>query len=174
MTACRVCATEFPPQRMGQQVCGVRCAQRLPVVARKADKAQQRRDKAKLDAIKPRSHWLKQAQDAFNAWVRALDVKAGRGCISCGTHNGKMNAGHYRSVGSSPELRFEPKNCHLQCERCNTYLHGNLIEYRAALMKRNKYAVEWLEGPHEPKHYSTDELRTMAAEWRKQTRELLR
>jgi hypothetical protein len=139
------------------------------VVARKADKAQQRRDKAKLAALKPRSHWLRQAQVAFNGWIRARD--ADLGCISCGTRDGKVNAGHYRSVAACPELRFEPLNVHRQCERCNTFLHGNLIHYREALKTLIwKDALEWLEGPHEPKHYTTDELRAMAAHWRAETR----
>jgi hypothetical protein len=161
MKDCRVCAEPFEPQRMGQIVCGIACAKRLPVVTRKADKAK----------LKTRSQWLKEAQQAFNAWIRARD--AGLGCISCGTHDGKENAGHYLSTGARPELRFEPDNVHLQCERCNTSLHGNLIPYRRALIERIGSArVEWLEGPHVPNKPRIDDLREIRDAYRTKLKEL--
>lgn len=71
----------------------------------------------------------------------------------------KENAGHYRSVGSCPELRFEPLNVHLQCEYCNTYLHANLINYRINLIKKiGIKKVEWIEGKHDPKRYTKEQL----------------
>jgi len=121
--------------------------------------------------MKPRSQWLKEAQEAFNAFVRKQDEF--RGCISCGTNNGKMNAGHYRSVGANPELRFEPLNVHKQCERCNTYLHGNLLGYRAGLKGRiSEESLEWLEGPHPAKHYSIDDLKAIKTKYRALARQL--
>ena len=172
MTTCQVCDAEFDKSRMGQVVCGVKCAQRLPVVNRKAEKAAAKKTRAQLAALKPRKQWLAEAQVAFNAWVRARDVWMG--CISCGTMAGKVNAGHYLSVGARPELRFEPLNVNRQCERCNTYLHGNLIAYRHALLRRiGAERVDWLEGPHEAKKHSIDELRQMIGEWRAETREAL-
>ncbi|MBL3081799.1 NinG family protein, partial [Klebsiella pneumoniae] len=32
--------------------------------------------------------------------------------------------------------------------------------------------VEWLEGPHEAKHYSKEDLENIAAKYRRKTREL--
>jgi hypothetical protein len=171
MTACRVCAIEFDKDRMGQIVCGIECAKRMPTVNRRAEREAKREHRQKVDAAKPRSHWLKTAQSAFNGWIRARDASVG--CISCGTFSGKMNACHYRSVGSSPELRFEPLNVHRGCERCNSYLHGNLIPYRVELANRiGAEKVAWLEGPHEPKHYTTDELKAIGIKYRAMTREL--
>ena len=171
MTDCRVCAEPFVPARMGQIVCGVRCAQRMPVIARNTIKAAKKTTRAKLAALKPRRKWLAEAQQAFNAWVRARDAWVG--CISCGTMTGKTNAGHYRSVGSCPELRFEPLNVHRQCERCNTYLHGNLIAYRHALIRSVGIEnVEAIEGPHEAEKYTIDELRAVRDLYRAQTKEL--
>ena len=70
-----------------------------------------------------------------------------------------MNAGHYRSVGSCPELRFNEENCFLQCEHCNSYLSGNIIEYRKRLAdKMGAYKVEWIEGKHEPLKLTIDEI----------------
>ena len=38
----------------------------------------------------------------------------------------------------------------------------------------NAEAVAWLEGPHEPKHYSIDDLKQIKAQYRAMTRELQR
>ena len=160
MTDCRVCEVLFVPARMGQIVCSVRCAQRMPVIARNTIKAAKKMTRAKLAALKPRSKWMAEAQQAFNAWVRARDAWVG--CVSCGTMTGKTNAGHYRSVGSCPELRFDPLNVHRQCERCNTYLHGNLIAYRHALIRRVGIdSVNAIEGPHPAQKHTVEELRAI-------------
>src|SRR6185436_3123720 len=96
------------------------------------------------EKLKTRSDYLKEAQVEFNSWIRARDAKLP--CISCGGFTGKRNAGHYRSVGAFPELRFHPDNAAGQCERCNTYLSGNLVEYRKHLIARIGTArVEHLE-----------------------------
>ncbi len=154
--------------------CGASIAQER--VAKKRAKAlaiDRKETKAKLEAIKPRSKWLKEAEQAFNAWVRARDARLC--CISCGTRFGKVNAGHYRSVGACPELRFEPLNVHWQCERCNTHLHGNLIDYRRNLIdKIGMRGVEWLEGPHTPKHYTIEDLKAIKNIYRQKTKELMK
>jgi len=171
MTACTICRADFAAANDAHVVCSIACAKRIPAFSRKQAKIERLATRAKLEALEPRSHWLKQAQAAFNGWIRARD--AGKGCISCGTQTGKENAGHYRSVGSCPELRFEPANCHLQCERCNTYLHGNLIDYRAQLITRiGTDGVSWLEGPHGPAKHSTELLKGMGAMYRAMAREL--
>ena len=81
-------------------------------------------------------------------------------CISCGRHHtGQYHAGHYRTVGAAPELRFNELNVHKQCSVCNNHLSGNLIEYRRGLVaKIGIEKVEWLEGKHEAKKYTIDEI----------------
>ena len=100
-------------------------------------------------------------QIIFNKYIRLRDE--GLPCISCQNLNPKkVNAGHYRSVGGNPELRFTEYNCHRQCEYCNTYLHGNLIEYRKNLItKLGIKKVEWLEGSHEPLKLSIPEIKEL-------------
>lgn len=167
---CRVCEKEFAPRNSMVIVCGLPCARRVPVINRKAEKAELKRRK---EAAKPRSKWLQEAQAAVNAWARARDKAQGHGCISCWGRQGKENGGHYLSVGARPELRFEPLNIHLQCERCNTYLHGNLVNYRRNLIQRiGLPAVEWLEGPHDPKKYTIPDLKQIIALYRQKAKEL--
>ena len=171
------CGISFPPQRLGQKVCSPKCGLAIKDVnqekARKSLAQIERREiKVRKEKLKSRAEHLKDTQIAFNAWVRARDAELP--CISCGRHHqGKYDAGHYRTVGSNPALRFEPLNCHRQCSPCNTQLSGNIVNYRIELVKRiGAEAVEWLEGPHEAKKYTVDELKAMTAEYRAKTREL--
>lgn len=176
---CRVeaCRASFVPSRMGQAVCSPACAMiDAPRHAPKARKAladvERMEIKVRKEKLKSRADHLKDTQQAFNAWVRARD--AALPCVSCGRHHeGKYDAGHYRTVGSNPALRFEPMNCHRQCSPCNTRLSGNIVNYRIELVKRiGAEAVEWLEGPHEAKKYTVVELKAMTADYRAKTREL--
>lgn len=176
---CRVaeCGASFVPSRLGQAVCSPACAIiDAPKNREKARKALadvgRKEIKVRKEKLKSRADHLKDTQTAFNAWVRARDAELP--CISCGRHHqGKYDAGHYRTVGSNPALRFEPRNCHRQCSPCNTQLSGNIVNYRIELVKRiGAEAVEWLEGPHEAKKYTVEELKAMTAEYRAKTREL--
>lgn len=164
--ACAVCKGPFVPFQSMQIVCSPGCARRVPILARKRLIAEKRRDRARLEAMKPLSHWTRLAQEQFNAWIRARDVALP--CISCGRlHGGKVNAGHYLSTGARPELRFDEQNVHKQCEPCNTSLAGNLILYRIELLRRiGPAAVERLEGPHEPKKYTREQLQAIRDDYR--------
>ena len=171
------CRTSFVPQRLGQTVCNYTCGLAIKDVnqekARKSLAQRERREiKVRKEKLKSRADHLKDTQQAFNAWVRERDAELP--CISCGRHHqGKYDAGHYRTVGSNPALRFEPLNCHRQCSPCNTQLSGNIVNYRIALVTRiGAEAVDWLEGPHEAKKYTVEELKAMTADYRAKTREL--
>ncbi|WP_095169216.1 recombination protein NinG [Pseudomonas sp. Irchel 3H3] len=171
------CRASFVPQRLGQAVCNYTCGLAIKDVnqekARKSLAQVERREiKVRKEKLKSRAEHLKDTQIAFNAWVRERDAELP--CISCGRHHqGKYDAGHYRTVGSNPALRFEPLNCHRQCSPCNTQLSGNIVNYRIALVTRiGAEAVDWLEGPHEAKKYTVEELKAMTADYRAKTREL--
>lgn len=75
---------------------------------------------------------IKKAQIAFNAYIRNRDKD--KGCISCG--GDVDHAGHYFSAGQYSALRFDETNVHGQCVGCNTYKHGNLIEYGLGIVQR--------------------------------------
>ncbi|MGV6396967.1 recombination protein NinG [Pseudomonas caspiana] len=178
---CRVasCGASFVPQRLGQAVCSPACG--LLDAATNREKARKslaevgRKElRAAKERIKPKGQYMREAQAAFNAWVRERD--AALPCVSCGRHHqGKYDAGHYRTVGSNPALRFEPLNVWKQCSPCNTRLSGNLVNYRVELVRRiGVDLVDWLEGPHEPKRYTIEDLKTMTTDYRAMTRELKR
>lgn len=173
------CGISFPPQRLGQAVCSPKCGLAIKDVnqekARKAIADIGRKEiRAAKERIKPKGQYMKEAQTAFNAWVRERD--AALPCISCNRHHqGKYDAGHYRTVGSNPALRFEPLNCHRQCSPCNTHKSGDIVNYRIELVKRiGADKVDWLEGPHDPKRYTIEDLKTIKADYLAKTKELKR
>lgn len=143
---------------------------------RRKDEAQQEKRHTKIRklAVKPLSYFHRQAQSAFNQYIRTRDF--GQPCISCGRKSGaKMNAGHYRTVGASKETCYDETNCHLQCEHCNSYLSGNIGEYRPQLIaKIGQSAFDRLMGPHELKKWTREELQELAADYRQKTRELIK
>lgn len=173
------CRSEFIAQRPMQVACGIPCAMALTRKANERKRAEQaKKDRADTRAakakIKRRSDYVKDAQEAFNAFIRERDHN--ESCISCGRyHTGQYHAGHYRTVGSHPELRFDERNCHKQCAPCNNHKSGNIVEYRINLVRKlGAESVEWLEGPHEAKHYSVEELVAITKLYRAKRRELVK
>lgn len=171
---CKVCRTAFTPTRSLQVVCSGNCALTFIVATRKAKQEKDKRKdiKTERERIKTRSDWLKDAQAVFNQYIRLRD--SGKPCISCQRHHsGQYHAGHYRSVGACPELRFEELNVHLQCSVCNNHKSGNILEYRINLIKKiGQDAVDWLEGKHDPKKYTIDEIKQIISIYREKVKQV--
>lgn len=181
MRKCRVCKVPYEPRNSLQKACSILCAMALAKIDREraeSREAKQRRREQReaRERIKPRSQWMREAQAAFNQFIRERDHDLP--CISCGTftpmtRGGDYDCGHYRSVGANPELRFTELNSHKQCKRCNGHLSGNIVNYRIGLLARiGQEAIDWLEGPHEPKKYSIEELQEIKRDYSGRAREL--
>lgn len=179
---CKICKTEFSPRNSLQKACSVPCA--MEVV--KADKAKEartveRKEKAerreKKEGFKTRREHLREAQQAFNEFIRWRDRIAGYACISSGKpldwSGNQTDAGHYRSVGAAPHLRFNELNCHAQSKHDNRFLSGSAVDYRIGLIKRiGLEAVEMLESDNTVKRYTIEELKAIKAKYRSKVREL--
>lgn len=172
------CRQPFTPMNSMQNVCHYKCGLALAAIQRARKEAQLAREDRKSarerkERLKTRADYAADAQKAFNAWIRERD--AGQPCISCGTTSDvQFCAGHYRTVGACPELRYEPLNVHRQCNKnCNLEKSGNIVEYRIRLVQKiGADQVAWLEGPHEPKRYTIDDLKAITREYRAKVREL--
>lgn len=185
---CKVCNEWFHPAFDRQWWCSPEHGTELALERRskereKAEKAadkkrrreyQQQKDKLKIRklSLQPLSYFHKLTQQAFNEYIRTRD--AGNPCISCGRLTGaKINAGHFRTVGASPETRYDETNCHAQCEYCNSYLSGNIGEYRPRLIKKiGQEAYDKLMGPHEKGKWTREVLQELAKHYRQKTRAL--
>ena len=194
---CKVCKCKFQPHMSMATVCGVPCAQALAVSIRgKAAKIaaikDKRETKAKIIANKPRSYWLAKAKRAVQKSRRLEELSKGRGCMSCGRSQhqvtngdaykpgGFWDGGHFLSKGARPELSLEPKNVWLQCKTCNAgsgkyakKSHTVNQSFRANLIaSEGLELVEWLESPHELKHYSTQQIQAIATTHNARAREI--
>ena len=170
---CKVCGIHFTPARPLQKVCSPSCA--IKVAKEVAAKADRKETKLKLDALQTKPQLVKKAQTAFNAYIRARD--RGKTCISCDTPLGDepntYDAGHYRSVGSAPHMRFVEDNVHGQCKRCNNWLAGNHVEYRRRLLERvGERQIELLESDSTLRKYTKEGLEEIARHYRAEARRL--
>lgn len=139
---------------------------------KEAEKAGRKRRQERRQAVKPLSYFRNQAQQAFNEFIRYRDRHLP--CISCGRHHdGQYHAGHYRTTGANPELRFNEDNCHKQCAPCNNHLSGNLTAYRPALIaKIGQERFDVLMGPHEMPKWGRDDYIRIRDEYREKLKEL--
>ncbi len=176
----------FQPTYCGQNTCSFECKVALGVFF--AERSKAKREKAERIAeisstkilrekLKTKSEWMREAQAAFNAYIRFRDQLAGHPCISSGKpldwSGNNVDAGHYRSIGSAPHLRFDERNCHAQSKKDNRYLSGNAVDYRIGLIARiGLEAVESLEADQTPKKYTIAELRAIKAHYVAKLKEL--
>ncbi|WP_024873134.1 recombination protein NinG [Tolumonas lignilytica] len=190
---CPECWKEFTPRNSMQKCDSISCAiayakkkqeQKDKREAVAATREKRRNLRERKIALKKRSDWVADVQREFNKFIRLRD--ADMPCISCGEknppmlHGGQWDCGHFLSVGHAPELRFEELNAHKQCKSCNGgaghYAHKNKTvsqKYRENLIQKiGLPKVEWLEGPHEPKKYTIDQLKELLVLYRSKQREI--
>lgn len=179
MRKCAVkgCANRFQPRNMTHKVCGADCAAVHAVAERKRLDAKV--DRSRKQAVKTRGDHIADTQEAFNALVRFRDRN--ETCISCPTvlatladqPGGGYDCGHYRSRGSAPHLRFDFRNAHGQCKRCNRYRAGNVSDYRIGLLDRiGMQALLDLECDQAGGGWTIPELLAMKADFKAQLRAL--
>ena len=155
---CKNCKNKFTPIRFNMKYCTeIECLKAFSEeIKQKTWKETKTRMKTEL---KTNQDWLKEAQTIFNKFIRLRDN--GLWCISCGLPPKKKNAGHYFSSGGRSNVRFDEDNVHLQCEACNTYLSGNLLNYQIGIEKRIGAAklIELQGKAHLEKRWSVEELK---------------
>lgn len=178
---CPICNTEYLPRSSLQKVChDYRCAiafnkQRDAENAAREKRKQERlqRDdlKERRERLKGLPEWQKEAQTAFNRYIRMRDLN--KNCVSCGNPlisnrnyltGSAVDASHYRSRGAASHLKFNVFNVHSACTRCNRQLSGNAVEYRIRLIQRiGLERVERLEQDNSPRKYTIDYLKRVKA-----------
>lgn len=170
---CAVCPKVFAPRSSFASVCSPKCAAKKVRQDKAAEKAAER---IQRDKLKPRGKLMTEAQAAFNAFIRARD--AGLPCICCGRYSsgesrgGEWDAGHYRSRGAAPHLRFDERNVHAQLKHCNRYAF-DAAAYRLGLIERiGLEAVEALEADQTARKWTADDLREIKRVYVEKRKEL--
>ena len=162
------CGQTFIPRSSTQVAYGLECALKLAEKARAKREAAEKKveraaTRAAKERLKTRRDYMKEAQAAFNAFVRERDKS--QPCICCGQPlgsgevGGAYDCGHYRSVGSAPHLRFDERNAHAQRKQCNRWGAGRAVDYRLGLIRRiGIAAVEALEADDVARKWTMGEL----------------
>lgn len=185
---CKICREWFIPKQSFQYWCCPEHREELAIQIyknqekkrqeklKKENQKKEREAKDKLKArklaVKPLLYFTKQAQTAFNAFIRERDKE--EPCISCGRfHEGQYHAGHYRTTGANPELRFDEDNCHKQCAPCNNHLSGNIENYTPRLIEKiGQERFERLMGSHELPKWKREDYERIRDHYRAKLKEL--
>lgn len=185
---CKVCREWFIPRQSFQNWCSPEHGFELSEQRRNKDrekalaklkKEKQKKEREAKDklksrklAVKPLSYFTKQAQTAFNAFIRERDKD--EPCISCGRfHEGQYHAGHYRTTGANPELRFDEDNVHKQCAPCNNHLSGNIENYTPRLIEKiGQERFDRLMGSHELPKWKREDYERIRDHYRAKLKEL--
>ena len=159
---CKHCGDMFEPFNSMQATCTkIECCVTYGKKLHKKQYKAETKELKKKQKDNDRSYWLDKAQKSCNAYIRERDKN--QPCISCGTTNPDIQycAGHYKTRGAHPELRFHPLNIHKQCNHsCNLKLSGNIQGYRTRLIEKiGLSAVEWLEGAHKAQKFTINDLK---------------
>lgn len=113
-----------------------------------------------------RANLEKKLDKAFSRYVRLRDSDDnGYGnCITCGVlkHFTEADCGHF-ITRSCRSTRWDEKNAHLQCKRCNGFLSG--LQFEHGLQIDEKYgadtALRLLQKSKKTRKFSMQELRDM-------------
>jgi hypothetical protein len=137
-------------------------------------KARNKKTKEARERLLTRSDHIKLAQAAVNAFVRFRDRN--KPCVSCGAmpeqkYGGSVDAGHYLSRGSRPNLRFNTFNIAAQCVKCNRWRSGEAASFRVELIRRiGLDRVERLESDHKERKFDIEYLKRLTKIFRKRLR----
>jgi len=185
MPKCAHCKQPYTRTHNGIETwCSVDCGYKLARAKQaKAYKAETRAMKKALTDT-DRAHWIKKAQAAFNPFIRERDRD--KPCVSCGVVNppittgGQWDAGHFKTRGAYPELRFNEDNCHKQCKKCNGGSNNHSSKAKTVseyfedeLIKRiGIERVEALKAPHPPAKWTIEQLKEIEADYKQKLRQL--
>ncbi|OOF39066.1 recombinase NinG [Rodentibacter mrazii] len=184
---CKICSNYYVKTVSSlQKVCSPKCAialskaqsrKKREMLEKQERLATNQRMKALKEKLKSKGELTSEAQSAVNKYIRLRDEN--KPCISCGRplvkeqFGGGFDAGHFRSRGSAPHLRFYTLNIAGQCKKCNRWGGGMYDQFRIGLVERlGAEKVEAIESDQRPRHYREDDLRRIKQIFAKKARML--
>ena len=163
---CKNCKNQFEPVKFLQKYCFNPDCVKVWVETENAKQWTKKKSQMKAD-LTTTSDYLKLTQQVVNKYIRVRDE--GLNCISCDLPPKKKNAGHYYSQGGHSAVRFDEDNIHLQCEHCNTFLSGNLLNYQIGIEKRigGEKLMQLQAKAHDVKKWTKEELKEIIEIYKK-------
>lgn len=184
---CANCGKSFRPRSSFHSVCKPACLLKQINQEERQKKAETKiknrlereQFKARKEAVATIKQLIAKAQTAFNAYIRARD--AGKTCICCGQPfepmkpGGSVDAGHWRSRGAAPQLRFDEANVHAQRKNCNRPGGAKAGPFRAGMVERVGVAeVERLEADNTVRKWTRTELIAIRAQYVEKLKDIKR
>ena len=171
---CKHCKEKFEVKQFNRKFCYKDECNNLyfEFLKTQALKKWSKEKKVKKENLQTVQELMKVAQVVFNKYIRERDKNLN--CISCGKPPKKANAGHYFSSGGHKNVTFDEDNVHLQCEYCNTYLHGNLLNYQINIQKKigADRLIELQARAHVTRKFTREELHEIIKKYKKKLSEL--
>ena len=168
---CKNCKNQFEPVKFRQKYCFNPDCVKVWVETENAKQWTKKKSQMKAD-LTTTSDYLKLTQQVVNKYIRVRDE--GLNCISCDLPPKKKNAGHYYSQGGHSAVRFDEDNIHLQCEHCNTFLSGNLLNYQIGIEKRigGEKLMQLQAKAHDVKKWTKEELKEIIEIYKKKIKSI--
>ena len=109
--------------------------------------------------------------------LSSVDANGYCSCVTCGRteHYKKMQAGHFIPQAQGNAVRFDLRNIHVQCYRCNINLGGNGPEYYPFMLE--KYGQDVIDELRKLSNtsvkFTAPELQDMIKEMERKIEELM-
>lgn len=111
----------------------------------------------------------RELDDIFSIYIRRRDKGV---CYTCGVKRDwkDMDAGHYIKRQHN-ELRFDERNVHCQCRKCNRFEGGMMDEYAINLQMQYNVRIlaEFNRKKHKIKQFKVGELEEMIKRYKRKT-----
>lgn len=131
---CEKEVTRFPNSYIWQKFCLDHAIKGVLSNVRKESVKKARSEKIQktADLMSVDQYRAKFVQPIINEIARLIDFE--QPCIATGL-KGKMSGGHYWSVGSNRTVCLNLHNIHVQSFHSNSVLSGDMVRYRAGIIK---------------------------------------
>lgn len=183
---CCHCKTRFPQEEAHRMPVGNFCSRQhvIDYAMQSKERASKKaaRERRQEDLAEKRAHQNSDVarqklltQAAVNKLCLLLD--RGKPCISCGApytdRPRSRNASHYKSRGANSLLRYDLRNIHASCMRCNMFLSGNLQGYAEGVLERyGEWMLSALDASPQLYSWKAEELIAMRSEINKEIRRI--
>jgi len=165
---CKYCKEYYEPKHTTTEPCWkYEC--RIKHLAANTSKINRANKSAAKEKMKSYSQRLDEAKRVFQKWVRVRDKD--RPCMACGTTtSNEWHGSHLKKAEIYSGVIFHEHNVWKCCKKCNVFLGGNELNFRANLVIHiGEQAVKDLEElakATRTKKYSNEELEAIKVKYK--------
>lgn len=165
---CKYCGNKYQPKYSTTEPCPEYECRLKHLEANTAKINRANKAKAK-DKIKSYSQRLQEAKKVFQKWVRVRDKDLP--CMACGTKTAnEWHGSHLKKAEVYSGVIFHEHNVWKCCKKCNVFLGGNELNFRANLVKhiceQAVIELEQLAEATRTRKYTNEELEEIKTKYK--------